>query len=293
MGLALRVPARLSSQKEGDEAAREARRAAARRQTPWRGRIFNQMHRLLVASTAPTLVFDAATPPARDAVKRAVEQWARAPVPLPRPVIIHPGFMSPAFALDGFVRTLRRCATQVDGRVVRVPCHPLVPIRSLGTQLAERAEKLYEQGDGRVDVIAHSMGGIVTREAARQGLGRTGLRIARLFCLSSPHRGAGFLAPYTPHPHARALSVRSRYLDELNEDPTSRDFEIHTFRLHRDLLISRESAHAVGHSHYDWPPLLRWLSTHAQAQWDLRFRAVVIGMLLGHLTVDDRTQQSA
>ncbi|NDD31301.1 MAG: alpha/beta fold hydrolase, partial [Proteobacteria bacterium] len=229
---------------------------------------------------AHLLRFDAHTPPTLDEARHALTAWAQAPTPLPRPVIIHPGFMMPAFALDGFRRTIAACATDTQGRVISQACHPVLPIRVQGDRLAARAEPLYALGDGKVDVIAHSMGGIVTREAARH-LRPRGLRVARLFCLASPHQGAGFLAPYTPHHQARDLSLRSSYLDELNADPSSHDFEIHTFRLHRDRLISAESAHAVGDRHYDWPPLTRWFSTHAQAQWDIRLRAAVIGLLLG------------
>jgi pimeloyl-ACP methyl ester carboxylesterase len=191
--------------------------------------------------------------------------------------------MMPPFMLDGFLRTLKECASGTDGRVVRAMCHPLIPIRELGRRLAERAEALYEEGDGQVDVIGHSMGGIVTREAARRRGHGPRLRVARLFCIASPHRGAGFLAPYWPHHQAQALRLGSTYLDELNADPSSHDFEIHTFRLHHDLLISEDSAHAVGQTHYDWPPLALWFPTHSQAQWDLRLRATVVGMLLGHL----------
>lgn len=144
-------------------------------------------------------------------------------------------------------------------------------------------ERLYAEGDGRIDVVGHSMGGIVTRDAARH---RHGLKVARLFSLSSPHRGAGWLAPYTPHPHAQALRPQSTFLAEVNADPTSHDFEIHTFRLHHDRLISAESAHAVGHTHYDWPSLRPWLSSHASTQWDIRICTAVVGMLLGHVKAD-------
>lgn len=189
--------------------------------------------------------------------------------------------MSPPWVLNPFLRTLKSCASRTQGRIVQAACHPFIPIRDLGRRLAARMEALCEEGDG-IDVIGHSMGGIVTREAARQR-GGPRLRVARLFCIASPHAGAGLIAKLTPHHHAQALRVGSAYLDELNADPTSHDFEIHTFRLQKDLVISAESAHAVGGKHYDWPSSRRWITSHAQSQWDVRFCAAVVGLLLGRI----------
>lgn len=238
-----------------------------------------------VSNAQPTSFFavDANHTPASFAVGQALLHWTSNPVPLPRPVVLHPGFLMPACMLDGFYDTLRLCTTASAERIVRVQCHPMVDLKDLGALLAHRAESLYEEGDGFVDVIAHSMGGIVTREAARAVAHRPRLRVRRVFCLATPHQGAGFLASLAPHPQAQALCEGSTYLAELNGDGSSSDFEMHTFRLRGDVLVSAESAHAVGTTHHDWEPANPWLPPHAQAQWDIRIRAAVVGLLLGHL----------
>ncbi|MFC1766418.1 esterase/lipase family protein [Planctomycetota bacterium] len=55
----------------------------------------------------------------------------------------------------------------------------------------------------QADVIAHSMGGLVSRYAAMEVPGKPRLRIAHLFTIATPHQGALISIPPSPDPRAR------------------------------------------------------------------------------------------
>ena len=104
----------------------------------------------------------------------------------------------------------------------------------------KRALSANVQG-GRIDIIAHSMGGLVARAYIQQLGGER--RVDRLITLGTPH-GGSHAATFVPAPLVRQLLPSSEFLTRLNShDPPER---LRTLSLvaGRDLLVQPvESAH--------------------------------------------------
>lgn len=215
-------------------------------------------------------------PVSRSQAVATLARWAQTPVPLRRPVLLCPGWTMPHFALDSFYRALLACTTNGRGSIHRRAIHLL---RSLTRVANDLADCMQHQ---EVDVVAQSMGGIVAREAARKHH-RVRLQISRLFTLATPHGGARIAASFIPHHQAQACRSGSPYLADLNDDPSSRDFPMTTYRLQGDIIVPRDSAHLVGDEHHDWPRIAWWMPAHSWSQWDERLVMVVVGKLLGHI----------
>jgi PGAP1-like protein len=99
-------------------------------------------------------------------------------------------------------------------------------LMTLITLIKVAAERNHEAFDG-VDVVAHSMGGLVLREALRQfeqsGSGSAGAMIHRIVTLGTPHRGIAFQR--IPGWVLERLPGAEKAADELAAfDPTKTDF---------------------------------------------------------------------
>jgi len=89
-------------------------------------------------------------------------------------------------------------------------------------------------GGGRIDLVAHSMGGLVAR-CYLQLLGGA-RRVDRLVTLGTPHHGT-HAATFIPSPLVRQLLPGSPFLRDLNEQPPPDGLEITSIVAGRDLLI--------------------------------------------------------
>ena len=87
---------------------------------------------------------------------------------------------------------------------------------------------------GRIDVIAHSMGGLVARFYA-QHLGG-GRRVDRLITLGTPHRGS-YGAARVPHTLVRQLDPSSPFIRRLNASPPPATLRITSIAAGRDALV--------------------------------------------------------
>lgn len=130
--------------------------------------------------------------------RRALREMAAARKPLRRPVIVLDG-MGPPLAGAHFASAVRRAVG--DGPVVPVQFAFCCSLEDCRRRVIATVERCFPSADPgwttEVDVIANSMGGVVGRfAAAPPAAGRSGkrLRIARLFTISSPHRGANLAA---------------------------------------------------------------------------------------------------
>jgi len=104
----------------------------------------------------------------------------------------------------------------------------------------KRALEDHVQG-GRIDVIAHSMGGLVARAYIQQLGGER--RVDRLVTLGTPHHGT-HAANFIPSGLVRQLLPGSRFLERLNRLPPPRRVRTTSIVAGRDLLVQPvESAH--------------------------------------------------
>jgi pimeloyl-ACP methyl ester carboxylesterase len=140
------------------------------------------------------------------------------PTTLPTEGRAHP----PVLLLHGFVDNrsaftmLRRSLLQHGWtRIQALNYSPLTSdIRTAAEQLGPHIEQVCEQsGHRRVDIVAHSLGGLVARYYV-QRLGGDA-RVRTLVTLGTPHSGTRAVPALAPHPLARQMRPGSPVLTEL------------------------------------------------------------------------------
>ena len=90
-------------------------------------------------------------------------------------------------------------------------------IPRMAEQTGEQVQKLLKKYDvPQVDIIAHSMGGIIARYFIQNGGGDG--KVRHLITLGTPHQGTR-LSDYSVLPHFKDLSPDSATLIELNRNP--------------------------------------------------------------------------
>lgn len=160
------------------------------------------------------------TPDARDAsdTHDTPRGKAQRPTPLGGGSRAHP----PVLLLHGFVDNrsafalLRRSLLRNGWtRVQALNYSPLTTdIRSAAEALGPHIERICEEsGHPRVDIVAHSLGGLVARYYV-QRLGGDA-RVRTLITLGTPHTGTRAVPALSPHPLARQMRPGSEVLTEL------------------------------------------------------------------------------
>ena len=144
-----------------------------------------------------------------------------APARLARPVLVAGGYLDPGFAPREVAQELRRVTRSG-------PSEPAVRAVSMWgcasfAECGRRLAKAAGDGERAVDVVGISMGGLVARHAAAaRAPGR--IRIARLFTIATPHRGARLAGLPTLDARQRQMRPRSPFLRRL--EATERDYPI-------------------------------------------------------------------
>lgn len=193
----------------------------------------------------------------------ALEVLAQNPAPLQRPLLLIHGWRDSARRWEKMLHWLRRCTTNAEEMVVVFDYSGDQPISVLTEELFRKYKVL-----GEVDVVGHSMGGLIAREAHRRGF----ITIKTLFSMASPHRGS-YLARYGPlFRQLRDMTPGSEFLRRLNSDPRTRDFNIITYWMRGDFLLTQGSSESLGGTNVILStgnkPLFRY--THNQLVMDER-----------------------
>ena len=139
-----------------------------------------------------TNVRNPSVPVTRSEAKAAIKEMAGNPKIFQRPVVVLSGILDPGIAatlikwsLDDVVETSPIITSSF------ATCGNFNSARD--ALIAEIEKQLPSENPSEtieVDVIAHSMGGLVARYASLPGGSGKRLRIARLFTLATPHQGA-------------------------------------------------------------------------------------------------------
>jgi pimeloyl-ACP methyl ester carboxylesterase len=142
------------------------------------------------------------------------------PAPVAVPVLLVHGVLCNAGVWTRFARFLRRQG--IDGVYSLSYGPPLASIESFAAQLAAKIDDIIAATNARsVAIVAHSMGGLVTRAYLRR---HGHARIARVLTIGSPHHGSMF-AWFFPGVSLAQMRPGNDWLAELNRlrlDPALR-----------------------------------------------------------------------
>lgn len=195
----------------------------------------------------------------RSAAAREIERMRCEARTLERPVVVLGGWRAWQFNSEGLAHRLRRLTS---GRAEDFLAVSFMRHNRLETaaQLAIRAvQRRWASATTdesiEVDVIGVSMGGLVARLAAMEGSPR--LKIARLFTLATPHRGASLANRIAIDRAARDMRTGSAQLGRL--DACIGSVNVTCYARLRDRIVGARNASPHG-SHPNWIPGPRALS---------------------------------
>ena len=206
-------------------------------------------------------------------------------VPLQRPLVILGGFSDPGLGSHTLRSTMRKLFDDGKGRrIVGVNFTGTGSFAECRRRVIAAVNEAFPSDDPHqtveVDVIGLSMGGLVARVAADVDVpGQARLRVARLFTISSPLRGAKLarfpLVLTTMH---RDMRAGSALLERLNarEPP----YEMYSYTRLRDRTVGEEYAAPDGRVAW-WLDSAALESAHFTAALDPRILADIARRLRG------------
>lgn len=196
-----------------------------------------------------------------DQARADLAAMARRPVALQRPLVCLAGWRALLLLPKNLIANL--------GPMLASPgSHPPLPalpiafplvdhIPAAAQRVVDAVEACWPNPSGthtvEVDVIGVSMGGLVARTAAAglAGSHRKRLRIARLFTLGTPHRGARLAEDYPVDRAARDMLPGSTFLQDLDAALDDHAFELVCYaRLHDEFVGATRCAPPGSHPHW-------------------------------------------
>jgi triacylglycerol esterase/lipase EstA (alpha/beta hydrolase family) len=176
--------------------------------------------------------------------------WRRKPnppaaAPRRRPVLLIHGYGLGAGSLAVMARRLRRDGWTWVWPVNHAPI--LGDIRRNVDALAAAVDEVRRlSGADRVDIVAHSMGGLVTRAFIKTG---GAVAVHRVITLGTPHRGTvyGNLVGWAD-PMVGQMRIASAFLDELSRDDRVPDYTnvVSIYSLFDAVVVPPENAYYAG-----------------------------------------------
>lgn len=205
----------------------------------------------------------------------------REPAAPPRPILVVGGYGDPGLAAMDVATRLRRVLGK-DAIVMPVQVGMTWSMDGARDRLVRIAdEQLASRGrlpGGEVDVVAISMGGLVARYAAVQREGESRLHVARLFTISSPHRGARLAGVPSLESRVRDMRAGSEFLGKL--DSGTRDFEMVPYARLNDWIVGEENMAPPDMTPW-WVDTPMFEASHLQAHTDARILADIARRLRG------------
>jgi pimeloyl-ACP methyl ester carboxylesterase len=219
-----------------------------------------------------------------DDANRALTEMEHHPKPLVRPVLIVGGFMEPGLMPPSVKSRLTPLFTGSPGKYFST----LTLITAFNfdgcrQRLIAAVDARYPSSDptctAEVDVIAISMGGLAAYYAATPLPDQRRLRIARLFTIASPLRGARLAPLPTLSPLQKDMRPGSTFLTSL----PAADYPIIPYTRLGDELVGESNASPPGTPPW-WLPNRPFQSSHLQAYSDPRILADIARRLRGEPT---------
>jgi pimeloyl-ACP methyl ester carboxylesterase len=174
--------------------------------------------------------------------KKVLDDVARHPKPLDRPLVIVGGYWDVGFAVGSLVRNIS--SRTKDDRILTVTLDFDEDFNDFKRRVIVAVDKRFPTGDPNltsdVDVIGVSMGGVAARYAAISPVNGRKLRIHRLFTISSPHLGCAPMDGVPIHLFTALEQMRpgSPFLQELDSssDPNSL-YPVYAYTCLKDELV--------------------------------------------------------
>jgi hypothetical protein len=187
-------------------------------------------------------------------------RMAASPTTAPRPLITLSGWRAIALPSQVLAGRLRRLIGQVETLSL---CFTLINrFDQAADHLVRRINRRFPNGDAgqtvEVDVVATSMAGLVSRLAAIRTDGRARLRIARLFTLATPHRGAVIANRIAPDPTVRDMKPGSALLEKLDAALPDAEYELVCYARLRDAWVDARIAAPRSQEPFWVPGSLLW-----------------------------------
>lgn len=146
---------------------------------------------------------------------RTIRAMRSKPRELQRPLVVVGGWRSPPLLTDACRRRLVRMVGTGPSLAISRPLAG--SIERFADEFVHRVRARF--GESAIDVVAISMGGLVSRYSALE----LGLPIARLFTLGTPHRGARLARWIRVDRAGRSMKPGSDWLAELDGRGSQRD----------------------------------------------------------------------
>ncbi len=192
----------------------------------------------------------------------------RGPVPQPRPLVLVGGWLDPLVGMRWVERRLGRCFEQP--RVLLVHHGIFATHRAYRDRLVAAVEAVFPGEE--VDVVGHSMGGLVARYAAMPSEDGPHLAIRNLFTVGTCHRGAAMAPLVQLEPLARGMLPGSEHLATLDAALPERGYELICYARLQDELVGTDRCAPVGFPLH-WVPNRRFQRAHRRCRDDARLLA--------------------
>jgi len=217
-----------------------------------------------------------------DGAERLLDQQHEKDRFLVRPVLILSGYADPGLAPHYLSTQLASIFT--DDRILGMDFYTALTFDQCRERVIERTNLAFPSANPNqtvtVDVIAHSMGGLVARYAAMDIPGKPRLRIARLFTISTPHRGAIIAKPPNPDLRMRYMREGSDFLKTLDRAFYKRDYQMTCYTRLGDRIVAPDAASPLLYPLW-WVPNIPMSDSHMAAPADPRIILDIVLRLQG------------
>jgi len=216
------------------------------------------------------------------AARAELKQMEESPRPAQRPVVIVGGYADPGIIVKQLEKRL--LAVLAPGtQIITVAPGWTATMADARRKLLDAVEAEFVSTDqewtAEVDIVAISMGGLVSRYAAMPGDDhRRRLRIARLMTISTPHRGADWAMMPTVEDRVVDMRADSAFLCTL--DGAEHCYEVLPYCRLDDWIVGEENAAPPGRTAW-WVANQPFQLGHLDAHKDPRILADIARRLRG------------
>jgi pimeloyl-ACP methyl ester carboxylesterase len=240
---------------------------------------------LMIAGCATSTPVNPSFPISPEHAREILTVDSTYPRPLKRPLVIIGGFLDPGIAQLVLTHDFKQYTH--DNRIIGVSLGLSFDPDVYRKLIIEAVDKAFPATDPihttEVDVIGYSMGGLAARYSAITPAPGRRLKIARLFTVASPHRGARTVEqiPFNLVPLQKQMRPGSAFLNSINNsaDPGG-VFPVYSYVVLGDRVVGASYASPPGQNPW-WVSAPVFPSSHDDALFDPRIRADILSRLRG------------